>query len=106
MTELAANLPPDRCNYDAFAMDAWSLGCILYEMLQGRLPYEVHYSWKAIQNYQSVMRLAHFYNPISSKAKLLIWKLLMRKPEKRPEMLDVLKDKWLEDVPPEATIKQ
>ncbi|GEM_PF-6355088 len=72
--------------------DAFSLGCILYEMLTGENPFEGEsLSEKVDKILRKNPPLPSRKNPeISPKMDLLVSKLLSKKPEKRPSISEVL----------------
>jgi serine/threonine protein kinase len=75
----------------------WSLGILLYNMLNGKLPYR---SEKDICTVHLLGPLP-YYASLSSEAKALIEKCLSFDPFNRPQLDDVLNDPWLTKTTPD-----
>ncbi|KAJ3425513.1 aurora a [Anaeramoeba flamelloides] len=95
-------LSPEMIDGDGYGqtIDVWSVGILLYEFLVGKPPFEARgtsQTYKNIQNAQ--LRIPNY---VSHGAKDLIKKLLKKDPEKRLNLHQVLKHKWiLEHVDPD-----
>ncbi|KAL3311717.1 hypothetical protein Ciccas_009701 [Cichlidogyrus casuarinus] len=79
--------------YDAPKVDIWSLGVILYMLVCGSLPFQERNDSETLAKimdceYRLPMRL-------SSECKNLISRLLVRDPDQRPTLDDILNDVWL-----------
>jgi serine/threonine protein kinase len=74
-------------------VDIWSLGVILYEILQGTVPYK---GKTQFERARMIMKgdLA-FSSSLSYAAKILIRKMLEVNPEKRIGIEEVMNDEWL-----------
>ncbi|KAJ3427421.1 aurora a [Anaeramoeba flamelloides] len=95
-------LSPEMIDGDGYGqtIDVWSIGILLYEFLVGKPPFEARgtsQTYNKIQNAQ--LRIPNY---VSQGAKDLIKKLLKKDPEKRLNLHQVLKHKWiLEHVDPD-----
>jgi [calcium/calmodulin-dependent protein kinase] kinase len=84
-----AFMPPELCvakhgQVSGKAADIWSMGCTLYCLLFGRIPFEKH---GMLELYQAVRSdEVEFEEECNSELKDLILKLLEKDPEKRITM--------------------
>ena len=81
--------------YKGFYIDLWSLGVLLYAMLQGRVPYKAN----SLQDLHALILKGHLRFPVSvsNDAKHLIDSLLVVQPEKRISISQILRHPWLKD---------
>lgn len=89
-------LAPEMCEgkeYDT-AIDLWSLGVLLYEMLYGKPPFEED-SERHTKRRITEVDIVFPPGDISPRAKHLIKSLLRREPEKRLPLTDVLRHPWI-----------
>lgn len=88
-------LPPEmitRSKYDE-AVDYWSVGVLCYEFLVGKPPFECkakEETYKRIRNVNYV-----FPSYVSSDARDLISKLLVRDPKQRINLVKVMEHHWV-----------
>ncbi|GAV54982.1 hypothetical protein ZYGR_0AS03050 [Zygosaccharomyces rouxii] len=84
-----------RQAYDGFKIDIWSLGIILYTMINGTMPFdeedETRTKWKIVNDFPSFDD-----NFMSHDAKDLIKKLLAKCPTERPTMEQILLHPFLQ----------
>lgn len=80
--------------YSGFAVDVWLMGCILYAMAYGELPFEddddMQTKWKIVNEQP------HFPQP-DAELNGLISKMLDKDPSKRPTVLEILNLPFLVD---------
>ena len=69
----------DKKGYDK-AVDWWSLGCVMYEMLVGKLPYAIK---RGVKMNKKIYEQGVDYKNLNSNAKDLIQKLLVINPKER-----------------------
>lgn len=81
--------------YRGFYVDLWSLGVLLYAMLQGRVPFKAN----SLQDLHALILKGNLKYPveISADARNLIEQLLVVEPQKRISIPHVLQHPWLKD---------
>ncbi|XP_046581819.1 LOW QUALITY PROTEIN: testis-specific serine/threonine-protein kinase 1-like [Haliotis rubra] len=79
--------------YDGYRADAWSLGIILFAMVNGRLPYND--SQLSEMDEDMRMQRLRFERNVSFDCMVLIRKMLQYNPLLRPAVGEVLADPWL-----------
>nr|XP_022341133.1 sucrose non-fermenting protein kinase 1-like isoform X2 [Crassostrea virginica] len=79
--------------YSGFRSDIWSLGIILFAMVNGRLPFND--AQIAEMEEEMKMQRLKFERNISFECMALIRKLLQYSPQNRPLIGEVVKDCWL-----------
>jgi len=97
-------LPPEMIEGEMHdeRVDHWSLGILTYEFLVGKPPFESEDNGTTYR--KIVQGVIHFPDKISEGARDLIRKLLVKQPEKRLSLHEVLKHPWiLEYAPKEET---
>ena len=77
-------------------MDIWAAGCVLYTMLCGYQPFHAKYSKDLIQKIkEEAPNLdSDFWQRVSPQAKHLVKLLLEKDPQKRPNIVKVLRHSW------------
>ena len=89
---LAPEIIMDK-GYKGFYVDIWSLGVLLYAMLQGTVPFKADNLEKL---HNLIMRGNFKYPvPISNEARELIERMLTIEPESRISIPEILRHKWL-----------
>ncbi|XP_048257092.1 testis-specific serine/threonine-protein kinase 1-like isoform X1 [Haliotis rufescens] len=79
--------------YDGYRADAWSLGIILFAMVNGRLPYND--SQLSEMDEDMRMQRLRFERNVSFDCMVLIRRMLQYNPLLRPVVEEVLSDPWL-----------
>ena len=82
----------DNAKGHSYEVDIWAVGIIMYILLIGKPPFE---SKSVKQTYQNIKNIIYTFPedvPISEGAKNLIKKILVRDPEKRPSLKQILQD--------------
>lgn len=91
-----SHLSPEQVTgspYSGQAIDVWSCGVILYQMLTGELPFE----GESVESLMDSIKNGDFVQPknISSDALSLIKRMLTVDSEARPAAGEILQDNWL-----------
>ncbi|CAO2649599.1 Nn.00g069840.m01.CDS01 [Neocucurbitaria sp. VM-36] len=93
-----AFMPPELCvakhgHVSGRAADIWSMGCTLYCLLFGRIPFEQH---GMIELYQSIRNdPLEFDRECDPELKALLQRLLEKDPEKRITMDEIREHPWV-----------
>ncbi|UJR28549.1 hypothetical protein I4U23_009784 [Adineta vaga] len=78
--------------YDATAIDIWSLGVILFMLVTGRAPFQEANDSETVM---MILDCCYKLPPnISSECQNLIHRMIVREPEKRATLDDVMSDIW------------
>lgn len=79
-------------------VDIWSLGCVLFAMLSGSVPFCEAYGPPDLMTQITTAKFSfrnRAWNDVSLSAKELIRKMLQRDPDDRPSIDGVLEHPWL-----------
>ncbi|KAA8625226.1 SPS1 Serine threonine protein kinase [Pyrenophora tritici-repentis] len=93
-----AFMPPELCvakhgHVSGRAADIWSMGCTLYCLLFGRIPFEKH---GMIELYQSIrLDPVEFESECSPDVKDLLQRLMEKDPQKRIQMEEIREHPWV-----------
>lgn len=89
---LAPEIISDK-GYRGFTVDIWSLGVLLYTMLQGTVPFK----GKSLEDLHELIIQGNFQYPvnISTEGRDLIQRMLVVKPENRIPIPLILRHPWL-----------
>jgi len=89
--------------YTGFYVDLWSLGVLLYTMLQGTVPFKA----SSLEELHALILQGNFKYPvkISVEAKDLIEKMLVVEPVQRISIPEILKHPWLKSFDSELGIE-
>ncbi|KAF2630358.1 Pkinase-domain-containing protein [Macroventuria anomochaeta] len=93
-----AFMPPELCvakhgHVSGRAADIWSMGCTLYCLLFGRIPFEKH---GMIELYQAIrMDKVEFDSPCNDELKDLLIRLLEKDPKKRINIEQLREHPWV-----------
>jgi serine/threonine protein kinase len=74
-------------------VDIWSLGVILFELLQGQTPFKARTPAERIQKITE--KNLQFLVGVSTAAKAIIGKMLRNDPRERPSVEEILADEWI-----------
>ena len=88
-------MPPEifmKIKYNPFLSDLWSLGVLLYKMLTGEFPYKGKNEKELFKHVKEDSYTVPNY--ITEQAKIVIQSLIIKKPEERVSMNDVLNFSW------------
>ncbi|KAL3856453.1 hypothetical protein ACJMK2_011210, partial [Sinanodonta woodiana] len=80
-------------SYNGFKADIWSMGIILFAMLNGRLPFsDVHLA--AMEEEMKMQRLC-FERTVSFESMMLVRKILQYNSTQRPSLGEIIEDPWI-----------
>ena len=74
-------------------VDVWSLGIMLFELIQGQIPFRARSSSERLT--KIMQKNIEFLVNTSTAAKALIMKMLQIEPELRPSLEEILNDEWI-----------
>ena len=95
--EMVLNATGQRVAYD-HSVDIWCLGILMYEFLYGTPPFCTPDATDALPTYKRIKEVdLHFpaQPVVSDDAKHLIRRMLVREPERRIRLIDVVQHRWL-----------
>lgn len=91
---LAPEIIADK-GYKGFSVDVWSLGVLLFTVLQGTVPFK---GANLNDLHELILKGSFQYpHPISEEARDLIEKMLVNEPAQRATIPSILKHEWLRE---------